>query len=123
MYDGKSPLEQMHVQLLLRVMRAHGLGIVVDTPKTGCRARKLLTETVLATDMSVHELFMRNFQLLADGAAGPICLRQIFTCQALMKCADISNPVRDWLCCFVLILTHLNHRAVRSQCLGIGQGR
>ena len=83
----------MHCQLLLRVMRYHGMGTLLDHPTRGARFRRVLCETVLATDMSVHTKFMNEFGALTDGENGPIYHRQILICQALMKCADISNPV------------------------------
>ncbi|KAG6897422.1 hypothetical protein C0992_001736 [Termitomyces sp. T32_za158] len=95
-YDGKSALEQMHSQLLLRVMRYHGLGVVLDHPTTGLRTRRLLWETILATDMSVHDLFMKNLSGLINGQAASLFFRQSITCQTLMKCADISNPSRPY---------------------------
>ncbi|KAG5646346.1 hypothetical protein DXG03_003669 [Asterophora parasitica] len=70
-YDGKSALEQMHCQLLLRVMRFHDMGVVLDHPTTGLHVRKLLLETVLATDMTVHELFMKTFRAAIEGDAAP----------------------------------------------------
>ncbi|KAJ8514629.1 hypothetical protein ONZ45_g7860 [Pleurotus djamor] len=51
-FDNKSALEHLHYQLLLRVMRQHGMGSFLDNPHHGCRAKKLLRATVLATDMS-----------------------------------------------------------------------
>lgn len=86
----------MHCHLLLRVMRHHGLGALLDSQIDGLHIRKLLWETVLATDMSVHADFMDRFQrIMTTDAVGPICLRQMVLCQAIMKCADISNPVRQ----------------------------
>lgn len=55
----------------------------------------------MATDMSVHPDFMKSFQHLISGVDGSICTRQILICQAIMKCADISNPVRCRLSTFV----------------------
>ncbi|KAJ7689385.1 hypothetical protein B0H17DRAFT_1202282 [Mycena rosella] len=98
-FDGKSALEQMHCQLLLRVMRAHGLGRLLDDPACGVQNRKLLWETVLATDMSVHEAFMQRFRELIAGrgeAAVSLVHRRITICQAIIKCADISNPSRPY---------------------------
>ncbi|KNZ78672.1 3',5'-cyclic-nucleotide phosphodiesterase regA [Termitomyces sp. J132] len=95
-YDGKSALEQMHSQLLLRVMRYHGLGVVLDHPKTGFCVRRLLWETILATDMSVHELFMKNLEGVINGQVVSLFSRQSIICQTLMKCADISNPSRPY---------------------------
>ena len=77
-------------------MRHHGLGRLLDDPTdaSGQRVRKLLSETVLATDMSVHAAFMDNFRsLLSENSDADLCRRQVLTCQAIIKCADISNPV------------------------------
>ncbi|KAJ7741985.1 high-affinity phosphodiesterase [Mycena maculata] len=96
-FDGKSALERMHGQLLLRVMRHHGLGRLLDDPKCGVENRKLLWETVLATDMSVHDAFMQRFQdLIAHRGENTLMHRRITICQAIIKCADISNPSRPY---------------------------
>ncbi|KAJ7100037.1 hypothetical protein B0H15DRAFT_818452 [Mycena belliarum] len=96
-FDGKSALEQMHCQLLLRVMRHHGLGHLLDDPKCGVHNRKLLWETVLATDMSVHDAFMKRFtDLIANRGELSLMHRRITICQAIIKCADISNPSRPY---------------------------
>ncbi|KAJ6627986.1 hypothetical protein B0H10DRAFT_1993127 [Mycena sp. CBHHK59/15] len=96
-FDGKSALEQMHCQLLLRVMRHHGLGRLLDDPACGVHVRKLLWETVLATDMSVHAAFMQRFaDLIADRVGSTLMHRRITICQAILKCADISNPSRPY---------------------------
>ncbi|KAJ4495882.1 hypothetical protein C8J55DRAFT_553636 [Lentinula edodes] len=112
-YDGKSALEQMHCSLLLRVMRHYGLGPLLDD---NCGSggngstqsvRKLLSETVLATDMSVHTNFMENFKALVDDGTtqltgeaeegeSQLWRRQVLLCQGIMKCADISNPFRPY---------------------------
>lgn len=100
-YNGISPLEQLHCQLLLRIMRHHGLGVLLDDPRDGVHFRKLLSQTVLATDMGVHGDFMRRFQDELDGKAVDLPLRRILVSQALLKNADISNPV-----CWVLSSRH-----------------
>lgn len=93
-YDDKSALEKMHCTLLMHAMRYHGLGSLLDRPEHGPRFRKLLLETVLATDMSVHFEFMARLTALVDGDDTlSIQLRRVLMCQALIKCADISNPV------------------------------
>ncbi|KAJ7064966.1 high-affinity phosphodiesterase [Mycena amicta] len=109
-YDGKSALEQMHVALLIRVMRAHGMARILDGTvggdsvegnehdrSQGRRARKLLCDTVLATDMRVHATFMSRFADIVAGR-GDLGLenRRTTLCQALIKCADISNPSRPY---------------------------
>lgn len=91
-YDNKSALEQMHCALLIQGMRHHGLGKLLDRPDSGFR--KMLAGIVLATDMSVHYQFIRDFQSLVDGREYSLDRRQLLLCQAIIKCADISNPSR-----------------------------
>ncbi|KAF8636892.1 hypothetical protein AX17_003144 [Amanita inopinata Kibby_2008] len=95
-YDGQSPLEQMHCQLLLRIMQHHGLAALFNHPTKGTHLRKLLWSSVLATDMSVHNDFMDRLRLNLDHEQGTLCSRQILISQALLKCADISNPSRPY---------------------------
>jgi hypothetical protein len=92
-YDDKSALEQMHYALLLQIMRHNGLGDILDRQCSGARVRKLLSAVVLATDMSVHFEFMKNFTSLLEGGSSSDLQRVTLLCQALIKCADISNPV------------------------------
>lgn len=83
----------MHYALLLTIMRYHGLGSLLDRPQTGPSFRKLLYKTLLATDMSVHCDFMEAFRSMGAGEEVDSSKRQVLVCQALIKCADISNPV------------------------------
>ena len=75
-------------------MRHHGLGALLDRPKIGQCFRKSLAGIVLATDMSVHFDFMSSFRHLANGKDFPLDYQRLLLCQAIIKCADISNPVR-----------------------------
>ncbi|EGO03733.1 hypothetical protein SERLA73DRAFT_101986 [Serpula lacrymans var. lacrymans S7.3] len=93
-YDDKSALEQMHYALLTQAMRHHGLGFLLDHADTIAWFRKLLSGIILATDMSVHAEFMQHFELLARGSCTTVCERRLLLCQAIIKCADISNPGR-----------------------------
>lgn len=93
-YDDKSVLEQMHYSLIMQIMRHNNLGFLLDRPCTGSTFRKLLLGAVLATDMGVHFDFMTEFANLLQGADFPELKRRVLVCQALIKCADISNPVR-----------------------------
>jgi len=97
LYDN-SPLEQMHCTLLLHILRRQGLGFLLDNPRSGAQFRKLLSETVLATDMRVHLDFMIRFKRIVDGEQVDLEKKKVLVCQALIKCADISNPVRIALC-------------------------
>jgi hypothetical protein len=96
-YDDKSALEHMHYLLLLSVLRINGMGHLLDRSEVGTRFRKLLSESVLATDMSVHLAFMERFKAFVEeedqNSRYSLMARKVLMCQALIKCADISNPV------------------------------
>ncbi|KAH7913325.1 hypothetical protein BJ138DRAFT_649557 [Hygrophoropsis aurantiaca] len=93
-YDDKSALERMHYTMLTSAMQQHGLGHLLDHPIKGRDFRKLLKGTVLATDMNWHERFMTKFGRIVDGEESTIEQRRLLLCQAIIKCADISNPSR-----------------------------
>ncbi len=96
LYDHNSPLEQLHYTLLLHILRRQGFGFLLDNShSTPHHFRKLLAETVLATDMRVHSQFMGRFQRIVDGAEADHWTRRVLVCQALIKAADISNPVMN----------------------------
>ena len=92
----RSALENMHCQLLIRVLRHHGLGVLFDDPTEGHHFRTLLSNTILATDMSVHNEFMQRFQDEVDGNYAELAARRLLVSQALLKNADISNPSRPF---------------------------
>ena len=93
LYDHNSPLEQLHYTLLLHILRRQGFGFLLDNLHSAPHFRKLLAETVLATDMRVHSQFMERFQQILDGAEVDHWTKRVLVCQALIKAADISNPV------------------------------
>ncbi|KAG8903775.1 3',5'-cyclic-nucleotide phosphodiesterase [Tulasnella sp. 403] len=108
-YDDKSALEQMHCALLLQLMRKHGLGHLIATPTESAPSghhrqsgefRRLLVQTVLITDMSLHFDWMGKMgQLAKDLERDPEAALsredvKLLVCQALIKCGDISNPTR-----------------------------
>jgi hypothetical protein len=88
-------LEQLHYTLLLHILRRQGFGFLLDNPHSTPHFRKLLAETVLATDMRVHAQFMGRFQGIVDGAEVDHWTMRVLVCQALIKAADISNPVMN----------------------------
>ncbi|KAI0697046.1 hypothetical protein BC835DRAFT_1339898 [Cytidiella melzeri] len=96
LYDEKSVLERMHYALLLSIMRHHGLGVLLDRPNFGRSFRKVLSLIVISTDMGLHADFMARFQRLAQNRIPDMSTRRILFCQAIIKCADISNPTRPY---------------------------
>lgn len=105
----------MHCTLLLQLMRNFGLGHLIspisaipsswasssnDSPRTP-NIRSSLIQTVLATDMSIHAGWMKDFAEFAamNDESEPVSeADRILVCQALLKCADISNPVSACVC-------------------------
>lgn len=94
LYDHNSPLEQLHYTLLLHILRRQGFSFLLDNSHSTPHFRKLLAETVLATDMRVHAQFMERFQQVVNGAEVDHWTKKVLVCQALIKAADISNPCR-----------------------------
>ncbi|GBE83754.1 HD-domain/PDEase-like protein [Sparassis crispa] len=96
-YDDKSVLEQMHAALILQIMRHNGLGSLLDCSTGGATFRKVLVGTVLGTDMGIHYDFITGFRELISDGETPELRRKVLVCQALIKCADISNPSRPYI--------------------------
>ncbi|KAI0031340.1 hypothetical protein K488DRAFT_52260 [Vararia minispora EC-137] len=94
LYDDKSPLEHLHCTLLMHTLRRQGFGFLLDTPNEPHSFRKLLHDTVLATDMRVHADFMANFGRIVNGREDDLWVKRVLVCQAIIKWADISNPCR-----------------------------
>jgi hypothetical protein len=115
-YDDKSVLENMHCLLVVRLLRKHGFSFLVGPANPHERTnqarqafdtkgfRKVLYSSVLATDMSLHFAWLAQLKetgasIEGDGVLGKedrMAEREadrIIICQALIKCADISNPV------------------------------
>ncbi|KAH8105589.1 hypothetical protein DFH11DRAFT_1481780, partial [Phellopilus nigrolimitatus] len=87
--------KQMHCAFLLPIMKRHGLAHLIDQSLAGMQFRRLLLDTVLATNMGVHMEFMQRFARLMENPQDfDITQARILLCQALIKCADISNPSR-----------------------------
>ena len=77
-------------------MKYHGFGVLLDDLYDGPCLRRILLFSVLATDMSVHQDFMLRFKRMLDGESTSLCARQTLICEAILKNADISNPVRSF---------------------------
>jgi hypothetical protein len=93
--------------LVVRLLRKHGFGFLTcpkapkNAPFEAQGFRKVLYSSVLATDMSLHFAWIAR---LKDFGASLRAEREssdeddrIMLCQAIIKCADISNPVRSAL--------------------------
>ena len=78
----------------MRTMRQQvGFRNLLDDPEHGTIVRNLINYSVMATDMGVHDAFVTRFSGVLEGKA-KLMERRILVCQGIIKCADISNPVR-----------------------------
>ncbi|WWC69681.1 uncharacterized protein I206_103624 [Kwoniella pini CBS 10737] len=104
-YEDKSVLENMHCMLIVQLLRKHGFGFLIEGPQSSITHqldqkgfRRVLYSTVLATDMSLHFAWIQRLKEfdegLREGEVGEDEYDRVMVCQALIKCADISNPTR-----------------------------
>ncbi|WVQ71403.1 hypothetical protein IAR50_000938 [Cryptococcus sp. DSM 104548] len=109
-YEDKSVLENMHCMLVVQLLRKHGFGFLIESSTASCAARatsggvdqkgfrKVLYSSILATDMSLHFAWIARLKEFDDrlkaGAVRGEEEERVLICQALIKCADISNPSR-----------------------------
>lgn len=114
-YDDKSVLENMHCMLVLQLLRKHGLDFLFSPAaarqeRLAARRdfdakgfRHVLYSAVLATDMSLHFAWITQLKAFGERIEnGEVASHdkveeqekeRVLVCQALIKCADISNPV------------------------------
>lgn len=109
----------MHCMLVVQLLRKHGFGFLTSAPTSSSAARtshpvqsidrrgfrRVLYSSVLATDMSLHFAWIARLKDLGESlrddqaftakrAQGEMDEEdRIMICQAIIKCADISNPV------------------------------
>ncbi|WVF72402.1 hypothetical protein IAT40_007217 [Kwoniella sp. CBS 6097] len=104
-YEDKSVLENMHCMLVVQLLRKHGFGFLIEGSPAPASPlfdqkgfRRVLYSTVLATDMSLHFAWIQRLkdfdEGLREGEVGEDEYDRVMICQALIKCADISNPTR-----------------------------
>ena len=63
--------------------------------------RKAVVEMVLATDISHHFEYLKKFNQVANTDVVDLAddvreANSMTVCNMLVKCADISNPTREW---------------------------
>lgn len=96
-YNDKSVLESFHCAAFTQVLRRHWPEV------QELEMRKLMIDTILATDMGLHFEYMGKFegmksQLRQSGGVETwdekmISANRTLLCSILIKCADISNVV------------------------------
>ena len=103
-YEDKSVLEYFHTVTLMHMLRRHGFEDLLGGGHLDQATpfRKVLEASILATDMSRHfgfvneinEMGRRFGERRASGSGENLEADRLLLCSGLMKCADISNPVR-----------------------------
>jgi 3',5'-cyclic-nucleotide phosphodiesterase len=95
LYNDRSVLESFHCAAFSQVLRRHWPMAFADSD-----LRKLLINTILATDMGLHFEYMEQLSHLQRRLADHDVADEKFkhdertlTCALLIKCADISNVV------------------------------
>lgn len=105
-YDDKSVLENFHTVTLIHMLRRHNFDYLLggDFGHLGAQAtsfRKVVEASILATDMSRHFGFVNQLNDLGrrfgERRGGLVNVEEdrLLLCSGLIKCADISNPVRS----------------------------
>lgn len=100
LYNDTSVLESFHCAAYSQLLRSYWPSFVMDM-----KLRKLMISSILATDMGVHFKFMESLGKLREKyhetdstdrwTDNEIETNRALLCGLLMKCADISNVVRD----------------------------
>ena len=87
--------------LIVQLLRKHGFGYLIgpgrDEEHDWRGFRTVLHSAILATDMSLHFAWiqrLREFGTRPSDDEGDDLEDRVLVCQALIKCADISNPTR-----------------------------
>jgi 3',5'-cyclic-nucleotide phosphodiesterase len=100
LYNDSSVLEAFHCAAFSQILRRHWPAAFKDT-----NLRKLLISSILATDMGVHFKFMGRMSELQkkyhqtddvdDWTSQDRETYRTLLCGLIIKCADISNVVRE----------------------------
>jgi 3',5'-cyclic-nucleotide phosphodiesterase len=102
LYNDSSVLEAFHCAAFSQILRRHWPAAFHDF-----KLRKLLISSILATDMGVHFTYMsrmaelqekyRQNEDLSEWTAQERDTYKALLCGLIIKCADISNVVSNYL--------------------------
>jgi len=113
-YNDRSPLENMHCAKLYTIMSKPGNNIFQKLSKEQYReARKCCIETILHTDMMLHNSMVKELQMLyqmnsevfaRNDGPGSLAESEIFNqpeaktlaMECILHSADVSNPCKVW---------------------------
>lgn len=99
LYNDRSVLESFHCAAFSQILRRYW-----PASFEAANMRKLLINTILATDMGLHFDYMKRLAQLQDSIqanagfvsdGGALDEQRTLACSLLIKCADISNVVSE----------------------------
>ncbi|KAJ3074827.1 hypothetical protein HDU98_010096 [Podochytrium sp. JEL0797] len=99
LYNDKSILENHHLATAFSFMSRPDLDFLGQLPRAEFKQlREIVIEMVLATDLSQHFGLLASFKNKIAQAFDPKESREdkIILLKILMKCADVSNPTKEW---------------------------
>jgi cAMP-specific phosphodiesterase 4 len=118
-YNDRAPLENMHCAKLYGIAKTEGTDIFQSMSKEQYKeARHFIIESILHTDMMVHQAMVKELQMTWEvntevfnkrGDAAQVTLVQLaeadifnqgdtklLTMECILHSADVSNPCRTW---------------------------
>ncbi|CAL8098198.1 unnamed protein product [Calicophoron daubneyi] len=103
LYDSDSVLEHHHSGVGLTILHHTGLAKSL-CQKDWVTVRDCMVKMILATDMAHQDLYRSRFARLVDSKKSPSAppysaADRVLLLQMCLKCADISNPCREWIAC------------------------
>ncbi|CAI2308812.1 unnamed protein product [Caenorhabditis sp. 36 PRJEB53466] len=104
LYNDNSILENHHIALAFQLTLQHNANVNIFSNLSReefIQMRHAMVEMVLATDISRHFEYLAKFNKMhvTDVAEEQRDTNSLTICDMLVKCADISNPAREWALC------------------------
>lgn len=120
-YNDRAPLENMHCSKLYSIALVKETDVFQELSKEQYReARKYIIESILHTDMMVHQAMVKSLQMcwevnteVFNKRGDPSCAAlvqlaeadlfnqgetKLLTMECILHSADVSNPCRTWEC-------------------------
>ncbi|KAI8611278.1 hypothetical protein BC830DRAFT_1068946 [Chytriomyces sp. MP71] len=125
LYNDKSILENHHLATAFSFMSRPELDFLGQLPRPEFKQmRETVIEMVLATDLSQHFGLLASFKNKIAQTFDPKESREdrIILLKILMKCADVSNPTKEWNICFrwcKLVLEEFMRQGDMEKSLGL----
>ncbi|KAI8098956.1 uncharacterized protein BX664DRAFT_309976 [Halteromyces radiatus] len=107
MYNDRSVLESFHAMVFFNILQRHCFQPLTEWQTTAeyTRFRKIIVQSILATDMGLHDDYVNKIQAQKTRLdLQPVDVKDqeqaeneiILICGSLIKCADISNCARPF---------------------------